>query len=247
LIIPVKACKPSEKLGGNVGLFLSTLLRRRTGDEAMTGKGNHVWQEERRSKLAEDRYGGTCECGKHSWARLTKGYVALVSPDDAARIQHQSYTVQFCRGKLYAAHVVTTNGKKQTRLLHRELLNSAPDQQTNFKNGNTFDCRQENIRKCARSEITHRQPGKKSCRTPFRGVRYHQDRWRAHIRYLGKTIYLGVFPFTNEGEVAAARAYDDGARDLFGEFAVLNFPRDGECSAVLGRGVQSIHLNDSGS
>jgi hypothetical protein len=201
----------------------------------MTGKGNHAWQEERRSKVAEDRYGGTCECGDHSWARLTKGYVALVSPDDAVRIQHQSYAVQFCRGKLYAAHAVTINGKKQTTLLHRELLDSAPDQQTNFKNGNTLDCRRKNIRKCARSEITHRQPGKNSYRTQFRGVRYHQNRWRAHIRYLGKTIYLGVYPFTHEGEVAAAKAYDDRARSLFGEFAVLNFPSDGERTRLLRR------------
>jgi hypothetical protein len=69
---------------------------------------------------------------------------------------------------------------------------------------------------------------------------------------LGKKIYLGVFPFTIEGEVAAANAYDDCARGLFGEFAVLNFPRDGERSAsrkpvVLRRDAQAIHLNDTGN
>jgi hypothetical protein len=171
---------------------------------------------------------------------------------DACRIQRQSYTAQFCRGKVYSAHVLATEGKKQTRLLHREVLNTARDQETDFKNGNTLDCRHENLRTCTRSDIVHRQLGKKANRTQFRGVRYHQNRWYAQLTYLGKKIYLGVFPFTIEGEVAAANAYDDGARKLFGEFAVLNLPRDGERSAsrkpvVLRRGVQAIHLNDIGN
>jgi hypothetical protein len=67
----------------------------------ITGKGNHAWQEQRRRQIAEDRYGGICECGNHAWAQLTKGFVAFVSLDDACRIQRQSYTAQFCRGKVY--------------------------------------------------------------------------------------------------------------------------------------------------
>jgi hypothetical protein len=196
----------------------------------MTGTGNHAWQEQRRQQLAQDRYGGICECGNHAWARLTKGFVILVEPGDAFRIQNQSYTAQFSRGAVYAAHVVTTEGKKRTRLLHRETLNTARDQETDFKNGNTLDCRNENLRRCARSEIIQRQSGKKSSRTEFRGVRHHQNRWYAELKYLGKTIYLGSFPLTTEGEVAAAQAYDDGARRLFGNFAVFNFPRDDERS-----------------
>lgn len=106
------------------------------------------------------------------------------------------------------------------------------DQETDFKNGNTLDCRRENLRTCARSEIIQRQSVKKSCRTEFRGVRHHQNRWFAQLKCLGKKIYLGSFPLTTEGEVAAARAYDDGARRLFGKSAVFNFPGDGERSAA---------------
>jgi hypothetical protein len=52
------------------------------------------------------------------------------------------------------------------------------------------------------------------------------------VSYLGKTIYCGCFPATPEGEIAAAKAYDAKARELFGEFAALNFPGPGERSAL---------------
>ena len=45
-------------------------------------------------------------------------------------------------------------------------------------------------------------------------------RWQAQIRPNGKTRYLGCFG----DELAAAVAYDEAARQWFGEDAWLNFP-----------------------
>jgi hypothetical protein len=115
----------------------------------MTGTGNHVWQEVQRRHLAEDRYGGICDCGDHAWTRLTKGFVALVSTADADIINRQSYATHFCRGKAYAAHATNVEGKKRTCLLHRELLDAAVGEETDFRNGNTFDCRRETSRSLA--------------------------------------------------------------------------------------------------
>jgi len=47
--------------------------------------------------------------------------------------------------------------------------------------------------------------------------------WVASIRVKYKYKYLGWFPFTNEGEIEAAKAYDEGAKKYFKEFANLNF------------------------
>jgi len=40
----------------------------------------------------------------------------------------------------------------------------------------------------------------------------------------GKTIFLGYF----DSELDAAKVYDDKARELFGDFAQLNFPEKAE-------------------
>jgi hypothetical protein len=40
------------------------------------------------------------------------------------------------------------------------------------------------------------------------------------IGYKGKKIFIGYF----DDETAAARAYDAKAKELYGEFAALNFP-----------------------
>ena len=47
-------------------------------------------------------------------------------------------------------------------------------------------------------------------------------RWVAQIGYQGRSISLGEF----KREIDAARAYDRKKRELFGEFAKLNFPEE---------------------
>jgi hypothetical protein len=51
--------------------------------------------------------------------------------------------------------------------------------------------------------------------------------WRAKLKKNGKLFPLGEY----RSEWAAARAYDEAAREMFGEFAALNFPRPGELAA----------------
>jgi group I intron endonuclease len=65
----------------------------------------------------------------------------------------------------------------------------------------------------------------------FKGVsKKTKNRWKASLRFKGRDILLGSFIT----ELGAALAYDDAARTYLGEFALLNFPKEGEKSALKG-------------
>lgn len=85
-------------------------------------------------------------------------------------------------------------------------------------NGNKLDNRKSNLRICTDAENA-RNSSKKSGN--FKGVQWRSDKhkFRARIMDNGKEIFIGYF--TNE--IEAAKAYDTKAKELFGEFARLNF------------------------
>ena len=56
--------------------------------------------------------------------------------------------------------------------------------------------------------------------TGYRGVTRAGRKFQVQVRSHGALHYLGVFPTAEE----AAHAYDQKARELHGEWAILNFP-----------------------
>lgn len=62
----------------------------------------------------------------------------------------------------------------------------------------------------------------------YRGVSIRANgSWKAQIGYKGDRIHLGYFIL----EIDAARAYDCKAKELFGEYANLNFPEGSDASS----------------
>lgn len=94
-------------------------------------------------------------------------------------------------------------------------------------NDDPLDCRRENlIIRSALQRSHHRRKDKTWRGMPtssrFKGVSWvnQAKRWVASIRYQGKNRRLGQFT----DERAAALAYDEAARQWYGEHARLNFP-----------------------
>jgi len=64
----------------------------------------------------------------------------------------------------------------------------------------------------------------KPTKTGYKGVSFSggkKNPYLAHIGQNGKILYLGIFLTAEE----AARAYDEKAKELFGEYACPNFPQ----------------------
>lgn len=113
-------------------------------------------------------------------------------------------------------------------LLHRALMRVGPTDIVDHANGDRLDCRRENIRIVTRrgNYMNQRARGGTS---KYKGVMRVGNRWRAQIKDVYKTVRLGMFDIEED----AARAYDDASRVMRGGLDRMNFPRDGERSALV--------------
>lgn len=133
--------------------------------------------------------------------------------------------------------------KKRTILMHRYILDLAcddtyTDQVVDHIDGNGLNNVKSNLRLCNRSENSCNKRLRSNSQTGYRGVNKKKETqyikkdgtkikynvkkpWLAYITPKGKKrITIGYFENIEE----AAKAYDEKAKELFGEFAKLNFP-----------------------
>jgi hypothetical protein len=69
----------------------------------------------------------------------------------------------------------------------------------------------------SRQNVTRCGSRRKTSR--FKGVTWHVGKWQASIQTDGRSLYLG----RHESEEDAAHAYDEKAREIFGQLAFTNF------------------------
>lgn len=85
---------------------------------------------------------------------------------------------------------------------------------------NTCNNKKSNLRKASYTENCINKSIQSNNTSGYRGVYWaaHANKWRAQIEKYGKIFRLGYFS-TPE---SAAKAYNEKAKELFGEFVVLN-------------------------
>lgn len=92
---------------------------------------------------------------------------------------------------------------------------------------NGLDNRKENLRACLPSQNSMNIPKRniKNATSIYKGVRLDKrsNRWEARIVYYRKQMFIGTYAT----EIEAGISYDKKAKELYGEFAVLNFKEVG--------------------
>lgn len=113
----------------------------------------------------------------------------------------------------------TMTGQRQV-YMHRLIVGRDADGKVvDHRSGDKLDNRRENLRACSLAENA-RSTRKREGAHPYKGVyfRPHMGKWRAQIRADRKIHRLGHFSSPED----AARAYNEAAARLHGEFARLN-------------------------
>jgi hypothetical protein len=149
---------------------------------------------------------------------LSQGKVAIV--DDDMFEELSKFKWYFNKG--YA--VRQTPGRHIDRkkiCMHREIIRTPDDLETDHINHNTLDNRRENLRICTVAENQHNQNIQKMNTSGYKGITWipSYQKWKAMIRVNNKRVFLGYF----KSSVDAAKAYDEAAKKLHGEFAKTNF------------------------
>lgn len=147
---------------------------------------------------------------------LTEGYVAIIDTVDCDRVAQYTWCAQSDTHRVYARARV--NGAFVR--LHRFILYAPPGVDVDHINGNGLDNRRSNLRVCSHSQNMSNRARPSSNSSGYKGVSREGSRWRAYVTTDGHRMYLGTFDRPED----AARAYDNAASRLHGEFSQLNFP-----------------------
>lgn len=148
--------------------------------------------------------------------QLTRGLVALVDPEDVPLVSPFFWKANKSRRGYYACR------SQKPQMMHVLIMGERADFEIDHANGNKLDNRRSNLRWATREQNQANRPGSTGRTSKYKGVcwRKRERRWYASIRFKGVVRALGTYLAEDD----AARAYDRAARELHGQFAVLNFP-----------------------
>ena len=166
---------------------------------------------------------------------LTRGKVAIVDKADYDwLIQYKWYANKKAAGFYAATHI----GPKLI-YMHRLIMQSPTKNSTlrtqhypcrlgdgfvvDHIDRNSLNNRRSNLRRCTQGQnLFNQRPRNGSSK--YKGVSWNkkQKQWSAAIEKNNKQFHLGYF----NNEKDAAMAYDAKAKELFGQFAYLNFTND---------------------
>lgn len=146
----------------------------------------------------------------------TKNYrrfVALVDDEDFERVNKHKWQVTIDSNTCYAL----TKIEGKTISMHKFITGY---KMTDHKNHDGLDNQRDNLREATPQQNNMNSRLRKDTSSNYKGVHWRKDikKWQARIQYKNKRVFLGNFLCKK----SAGLAYNNKARELFGEYACLN-------------------------
>lgn len=156
---------------------------------------------------------------------LTQGKIAIIDDDDYEKLNKFKWCSQKDHQytRWYAIRKKLINGKWKLILMHREILKAKRGIYIDHINHNGLDNRKINLRLCTGSQNQKNRGLQKNNTSGLIGVSFNKEirKWSAYIIKDKHQIFLGIFDDKEE----AGHVVDKKAIELFGDFAILNFPK----------------------
>lgn len=159
--------------------------------------------------------------------QLTQGFVALVDDEDLPLVAPYRWYASCDARRMHWCAQANKPGHDSTIRMHRLLLLAPPGMTVDhiihpWPAERIIDNRRANLRLASQAQnVANSRKRRKPATSRFKGVVRRRTRWHVRICIGGETTCLGGFATEED----AARAYDEAAVRLFGDFARLNFPQ----------------------
>jgi hypothetical protein len=151
--------------------------------------------------------------------KTSNGFFVNVSDKDFEFLNQFSW-YRFPNGYV-CTNIQVARRKQKTVMIHRAITLVPENYVVDHKDGNPLNNQRENLRiSTVAQNAQNRRKMSKPTSSKYKGVNWDKTRnkWRTAITHERKTIQIGRF----ETEIEAALAYNRKARELFGEFALVN-------------------------
>lgn len=145
-------------------------------------------------------------------------YVALVDDEDFEYLNQFKWHANKKKNTIYASRNAYVNNKKVCVYMQWDIIGRTNIDHVDLNGLNNQKC---NLRACTHQQNSMNMAPRKNSFSKYKGVSWSKwaNKWRSKIGFNKKTIHLGYF----KSELEAAKAYDNKAVELFGEFANINF------------------------
>lgn len=170
---------------------------------------------------------------------LTRGLFALVDDEDFDWLNQWNWAAVRDRSQkidtFYAKRAGSKNDLVKEQRMSRLLMRAPSGVKVDHKNGDSLDNQKSNLRLASsRQNSQNARKWSKPTSSQYKGVSYRKNggKWVARAWCPETRVRKSLGYFTTETE--AALQYDQEVRKMFGEFACLNFPKEGERGARSG-------------